>query len=303
VAIYQAFGWPVPEFAHLSTILGPDRERLSKRHGATSMSAFRRMGYLPEALANYIALLGWGAEDGKSEIFTVAELTRVFSLERVTPSPAIFDFDKLNWLNRHYLKQADPERIAKLAERQFCLQRPDIFPLWSSPEFQTAEMASILAQLDPPIHLDSPSIEMINRRKAWFGRLLAVLLPGVDHLDQLPYKAAPIFLFDPAAARRDPENASILAADSARTVLSELASHARTHNDRVTPEDFKAWIDEIKNATGVQGKDLYHPIRIALTGTHSGREFDLLIPLIEDAAELGLPVVGVRERIERFVGV
>jgi nondiscriminating glutamyl-tRNA synthetase len=80
VAIYEAFGWPVPEFAHLSTILGADRERLSKRHGATSISTFREMGYLPEALVNYLALLGWGAEDGKTETFTLDELTRAFSL-------------------------------------------------------------------------------------------------------------------------------------------------------------------------------------------------------------------------------
>jgi glutamyl-tRNA synthetase len=303
VAIYQAFGWPIPEFAHLSTILGADRERLSKRHGATSISTFRQMGYLPEALVNYLALLGWGAEDGKTETFTLAELTRAFSLERITPSPAIFDFDKLNWLNRHYLKQADPERIAKLAERQFCLQRPDIFPLWSSPELHTFETASLLAHQDPPIDLRSPSTELINLRKAWFGRLLALFLPAVDRLDQLPSKAAPIFLFDPAAARRNPENAAVLAADSARTVLGELAHHARTHNDYVTPEDFNAWMNEIKFAAGVKGKELFHPVRIALTGAHSGREFDKLIPLIEDAAALGLPVPGVRERIEQFTGV
>ncbi len=119
VAIYEAFGWAVPEFAHLSTILGADRERLSKRHGATSISTFREMGYLPEALVNYLALLGWGAEDGKTETFTLEELTRAFSLERVTPSPAIFDFDKLNWLNRHYLKQADRARLAALAWAYF----------------------------------------------------------------------------------------------------------------------------------------------------------------------------------------
>ena len=84
VAIYNAFGWHLPEFAHLSTILGADRERLSKRHGATSVSTFREMGYLPEALVNYLALLGWGAEDGKTEIFTLDELAPVFFLDRVT---------------------------------------------------------------------------------------------------------------------------------------------------------------------------------------------------------------------------
>ena len=78
VAIYEAFGWPVPVFAHLSTILGSDRERLSKRHGATSIASFREMGYLPEALVNYLDLLGWGAEDGKTELFTVPELVKQF---------------------------------------------------------------------------------------------------------------------------------------------------------------------------------------------------------------------------------
>jgi glutamyl-tRNA synthetase len=303
VAIYQAFGWPVPEFAHLSTILGADRERLSKRHGATSISTFRQMGYLPEALANYLALLGWGAEDGKTETFTLAELTRAFSLERVTPSPAIFDFDKLNWLNRHYLKQADPERLAKLAERQFCLQRPDIFPLWSSSELYTSEALAFLESQDPPIRLNLPSAELINLRKAWFNRLLALLLPRVDFLAQLPEKAAPILHFDPEAAHRNPENSAILNLDSTRTVLGELASRSRTHNDFVTPADFKAWLDDIKAATGVKGKELFHPVRIALTGAHSGPDFDKLIPIIEDAAALGLPIPGVRHRIEQFVGV
>ena len=269
VAIYQAFGWTVPEFAHLSTILGADREKLSKRHGTTSVSAFREMGYLPEALVNYLALLGWGAEDGKTETFTLDELTKAFSLERVTPSPAIFDFDKLNWLNRHYLKFAAPERLSALAWGYFADRLP------------RAEIAP------EPL-------------KDWFAGLLALFVPAVDHLDELPSKAAPVFGFDPAAARLDEENAAILADDSARTVLGELAS-------RVTPEVFKLWIDEIKAATGVKGKELFHPVRIALTGAPSGREFDKLLPLIEDGAELsrswGLGVLSVRERIERFVGV
>ena len=303
VAIYQAFGWKVPEFAHLSTILGADRERLSKRHGATSISTFRQMGYLPEALVNYLALLGWGAEDGKTETFTLAELTKAFSLERVTPSPAIFDFDKLNWLNRHYLKQADPERVAKLAERQFCRVRPDIFPLWASGELHTAEMQSFLASQNPPILLDRPSMALINLRKAWFLRLLALFVPAVDRLDQLPEATAMIFGFDVEAARANEENASVLAADSARTVLGELAGRVRAHAGPVTAEDFKRWMNEVKQAAGVKGPELFHPVRIALTGTHSGREFDKLIPLIEEGTALGLGVPCVRERLERFVGV
>ena len=303
VAIYEAFGWPVPQFAHLSTILGADRERLSKRHGATSISVFRQLGYLPEALANYLALLGWGAEDGKTETFTLAELIPIFSLERVTPSPAIFDFDKLNWLNRHYIKLADPERIAKLAERQFCLQKPGIFPLWTSSELYTAETIALLASLDPPIHLDIPSPELIAHRKAWFASLLALFLPAVDHLAQLPVKSAFIFGIDPDAAHADAENAAILSADSARSVLSEFASRVRTHSGLVTADDFKRWINDVQAATGVKGKELYHPIRIAITGAHSGREFDKIVPLIEEGAALGLAIPTIHDRIMQFVGV
>jgi glutamyl-tRNA synthetase len=272
VAIYEAFGWPVPEFAHLSTILGADRERLSKRHGATSISTFREMGYLPEALVNYLALLGWGAEDGKTETFTLEELTKAFSLERVTPSPAIFDFDKLNWLNRHYLKSIDPVRLAALSWGYFGDRLP--------------------AQATAPETVQS-----------WFDRLLALLVPYVDHLDQLPAKTAMVFGFDMEAARANEENAPVLAADSARTVLAELANHVRAHSGQVTPEVFKAWMNEIKAATKIKGQDLFHPARIALTGAQSGPVFDKLIPLIEEGAALGLGVTSVRERIERFVGV
>jgi glutamyl/glutaminyl-tRNA synthetase len=303
VAIFEAFGWPVPQFAHLSTILGADRERLSKRHGATSIATFREMGYLPEALVNYLALLGWGAEDGKTETFTLAELTHAFSLERVTPSPAIFDFDKLNWLNRHYLKLADPERVVKLAERQFCRYRPDIFPVWASHELHTAEMESFLANQNPPIQLGLPSPELIGQRKAWFASLVALFLPAVDRLDQLPAKTAMIFGFDVEAARADQENAAVLAADSARTVLGEFANRARAHSGPVTPETFKTWLNEIKAATSIKGPDLFNPVRIALTGTPSGPVFDKLLPIIEDGARLGLAVPSVRQRIERFVGV
>ncbi|HEY1987359.1 MAG TPA: glutamate--tRNA ligase [Terracidiphilus sp.] len=273
VAIYEAFGWMVPDFAHLSTILGADRERLSKRHGATSISTFREMGYLPEALVNYLALLGWGAEDGKTETFTLDELIKAFTLERVTPSPAIFDFDKLNWLNRHYLKLASPARLATLAWPYFA-------PQLQSPEAAASELVG-----------------------PWFEKLLALFIPAVDHLDQLPAAAAPVLVFDPDAARANPENAAILAAGSAGTVLMEFANRVRTHSSLVQPDVFKTWIDEIKTATGIKGKELFHPIRIALTGAHSGREFDKVIPLIEDGSTLGLGIPSVCERVERFVGV
>ena len=272
VAIYEAFGWPVPHFAHLSTILGADRERLSKRHGATSISTFREMGYLPEALVNYLALLGWGAEDGKTETFTLEELTQAFTLERVTPSPAIFDFEKLNWLNRHYLKLADCARLASLAWPYFDKLLP---PRDSAPE---------------------PT-------KKWFEKLLAVFVPKVDHLDELPAKASPVIHFDCDEARANPENLPILRADSSRTVLGEFAARVRTYSQHIAPDLFKAWLNEIKAATGIKGQELFHPVRIALTGFHSGPEFDKIIPLIEEGSSLGLGIPDVHERVECFVGV
>jgi nondiscriminating glutamyl-tRNA synthetase len=272
VAIYEAFGWPVPQFAHLSTILGADRERLSKRHGATSISSFREMGYLPEALVNYLALLGWGAEDGKTETFTPAELTKAFTLERVTPSPAIFDFDKLNWLNRHYIKASSPGRLAAIAWEYF----GGLLPA-----------------------KDDASDEVL----VWFVNLVQLFAPYLDHLDQLTAKSLFIFGFDPEQVRTNEENATIMATDSSRIVLGELANHVRAHHDSVTPEDFKEWLNAIKEATGIKGKDLFHPVRIALTGSQSGPEFDKLIPVIETGAALGLGVPSVHQRVERFVGV
>ena len=272
VAIYEAFGWKTPEFAHLSTILGSDRERLSKRHGATSVASFREMGILPEALVNYLALLGWGAEGGTREIFSLEELTKEFRLERVTASPAVFDWEKLHWLNRHYLKQADPERVQELA--------------W--PHFAAAL---------PPRAGAAPEV------KAWFGQLLALFLPAVSQLDELPAQTAFVFRFNPAEARANAENAAILETEIASKVLQAFAAIVAAHTGPVTAQQFKMWIDVVKTQTGAKGKDLFHPVRIALTGAHSGREFDKLIPILEEGSQLALPqhVPSVRERIEAFL--
>ncbi len=155
VALYEALNWPVPEFAHLSTILGSDRERLSKRHGATSIANFREMGVLPEALTNYLALLGWAPSGGTREIFSPLELIQEFTLERVTPSPAVFDMEKLYWLNRHYIKESPIGRIASLAESYF--SKAGLLP----------------AQPD-------------DATRIWFERVISLLAPSADRLDQLP---------------------------------------------------------------------------------------------------------------------
>jgi glutamyl-tRNA synthetase/nondiscriminating glutamyl-tRNA synthetase len=272
VAIYEAFGWAAPEFAHLSTILGADRERLSKRHGATSVASFREMGILPEALVNYLALLGWGPEGGTRETFTAEELAAEFKLERVTASPAVFDWDKLHWLNRHYMKQADAARILGMA--------------W--PYFARAGMVP-----------ERPEPEVLG----WLELVIALLLPSLDQLDQMPAKAQSILTYDAAAARGEPDNSVILAAASSQRVLTAFGERLRASSGPLAPETFKQWMNEIKTETGVKGKELFHPVRIALTGAHSGPEFDKLLPVIERGATLELPVhvPSVRERFEAFL--
>lgn len=108
--LYEMFGWKAPEFAHLPIILAPDRSKLSKRHGATGVFEYKKIGYLPEALLNFIALLGWHAPDDR-EIFSMEELIKEFSLERVQKGGAIFDVKKLDWLNGEYMKKMSAEEI------------------------------------------------------------------------------------------------------------------------------------------------------------------------------------------------
>ncbi|OGP84901.1 MAG: glutamate--tRNA ligase [Deltaproteobacteria bacterium RBG_16_54_11] len=111
IQLYEALGYPPPAFAHLPLILGPDRARLSKRHGATSITAYQEMGYVPHALVNYLARLGWSS--GDQEIFSREELIEKFSLEAAGRSAGIFNPEKLLWLNAHYLKEGDPGQIAQ----------------------------------------------------------------------------------------------------------------------------------------------------------------------------------------------
>jgi glutamyl-tRNA synthetase/nondiscriminating glutamyl-tRNA synthetase len=270
VAVYEALGLPVPEFAHLSTILGPDKERLSKRHGATSVANFREMGILPEALMNYLALLGWAPSGGDREIFSKDELIKEFSLERVTPSPAVFDTEKLHWLNRHYIKQSPPERIQQMGAE--FLQRAGLLP---------ASNGNV---------------------SGWTRSLVELLAPYVDKLDQLPEKAKIIFNGDPATALNVPENTEFFTSEKARAVVQAFGRKA-ANDSPLTPERFKTIMDEIKAETGAKGKDLFHPVRIMLIGSHSGPDFNKLIPLIEEGSKLPLPVhvKSVRERVSEFL--
>jgi glutamyl-tRNA synthetase/nondiscriminating glutamyl-tRNA synthetase len=229
------------------------------------------MGVLPEALMNYLALLGWAPAGGTREIFTPAELKKEFSLERVTPSSAVFDMEKLYWLNRHYIKQSPPERIELLASLFFV--RAGLLP-----EF-----------------LHGPTL-------AWFAKVVALLAPSVNKLDELTERAALIFRYDANAAANAPDNAEVLAAPKTAEVLTAFAQQVEADPAPITPERFKAIMNEVKAKTGAKGKDLFHPVRVALTGSHSGPEFDKLIPILEEGSQCDLPqrVMSVRQRLAAF---
>jgi len=272
VLLYECLGWPTPRFAHLSTILGPDGSKLSKRHGATSIPEFRSEGYLPEALLNYLSLLGWSPPDGMSEILNTAEVVEAFDLSRVQLSPAVFDQDKLKWVNRSHLKSLDSARVVELA-RPYLAQ----------------------AGFLPPV--DSPS------NLAWLESLASLLLNYIDVLGDIPRAAAAILSFQPASSLGDPEVSAIIEDPASLQVITALHTWLdQGGSEPLTWERYRDVVLKVKDQTRVKGKALFHPLRVSITGKASGPELDRLVPLIEAGSQLETPqpIPGIRERVSRF---
>jgi nondiscriminating glutamyl-tRNA synthetase len=270
VLLYQALGFSPPEFAHLSLVMGPDHTPLSKRHGATSVAEFRSRGYLPEALVNYLALIGW-SPGGDEELLPIQELARRFALEDVGHSAGVFDQEKLAWMNRHYMKEAAPARLAAESIRYFIARG------------------------------------YVRRRTDEAMEYLASLLPmavgSVDRLEEIPDRLKFLFEFDPATALARDEVASVLHESGAREVIAALP--LAIDGPLADREAFRAMANRVRERTGHKGKALFHPIRVALTGEGAGPELDLAVPAIERgaaiAATAGLaPVPGCRDRAVAF---
>jgi len=278
VLLYQALGFTPPEFAHLSLVMGPDHTPLSKRHGATSVVEFRARGYLPEALVNYLALIGWsprtdgGSAENDAELLPVDELAHRFAIEDVGHSAGIFDLEKLAWMNRHYMKAAAPARLAAESLRYFM------------------------------------ACGFVTRRTDEAMEFVALILPmavgSVDRLDEITDRLRFLFDFDPATAQSRPEVAEVLHAAGARDVITALADELRTAG-RLDRDAFRAAANRVKQRTGQKGRSLFHPIRVALTGEAGGPELDLAVPAIDRGAQLphaaGVALIlGCRERAEMF---
>ncbi len=276
ILLYEAFGWTPPAFAHLSLVMGPDHAPLSKRHGATSVREFREKGYLPEALVNYLALIGWSPGQNE-ELLPADELARRFKLENVAHSAGAFDEDKLAWANRHYLKLAAADRLAVLAE-PFLRQR-----------------AQIAGDLTPAA-------------RGWLEAVLSGVATSVDRLSQLADRLETLFAFDAAATLAQEALAKELREPNATEVARALADDLQ-HSPRLTDKDlFRAAANRVKEKTGQKGKALFHPIRLVLTGASEGPELDLIVPAVDCAVELprpsGLaPVTGCRERAAQIAAL
>lgn len=262
VLIFEALNQPLPEFAHLSTILGPDHTRLSKRHGATAIAHFREAGYLPEALMNYIALLGWSPTSDGSEVIPPTDLVGQFKLDRVNKSPAVFDVTKLSFINRHYMKSSSV--VPQLVTREL-------------------EKSEWLPEVD---------------RETWIARVMDTVLASVDTVSQIPSALDDVLAYPVDS----PSDISDTLEDPGALDLIRRFAVELERRDQLTFDDFRVIVGSLKDATKRKGKQLFHPLRAALTAKSSGPELDKLIPLIEAAARLRIKsVIGCRTRVKTFL--
>lgn len=240
--IYESMGWTPPEFAHLSLILDDDRQKLSKRKGAVATGQFKDEGYLPEAVLNFIALLGWSHPESK-EILTVQEMIDGFSLDRLHNSGAVFDRVKLKWMNAQHLRAKSNAEIWRMIQ-PFLAREKMVLP--EDPEWQDKSVAAFKTSME----ILSDAIELY--RPLNDGSF--TILPEAD--EALAWETTKPVL----TAWRD------LVQASGKTYLSE--------------EEFLKIQEEVKSKAATKGKNLFFPIRVAVIGKPQGTELKILIPLI-----------------------
>lgn len=248
VFIYRALGFDVPQFAHVSLILAPDHSKLSKRHGAVSVGEYRLEGYLPEALINYLVLLGWSPKDDR-EFFTVKELIKEFSLEGVGKSGAVFDKKKLTWMNHMYLGRKDAAEILAILKKDF----PD-------------QYAATFEGL--PEHRTLAAIDLTKGN--------AQVLPGLFRL------ARNIVQQDVVLA--DEKSEEILKTPEAKQVLGYLLAHFDEVPFGKGDDAMSAWVEDLRNQIDLPAKKLYSPIRVALFGSKDGPEIVKLFLTLDPAS-------------------
>ena len=245
VFIYRALGFEVPEFAHVSLILAPDHSKLSKRHGAVSVGEYRLEGYLPEALINYLVLLGWSPKDDR-EFFTVDELIKEFSLAGVGKSGAVFDKKKLTWMNHMYLGKKDAAGILAILKEDFAEDYAAAFG--GLPEDKT------LAAID-------------------LTKGNAQVLPDLFRLARN--------IVQPDVSITDEKSQEVIGSPEARQVLQYLVEHFDAIPFGQDNDAMSAWVEDLRNQIPLPARKLYSPIRVALFGSKDGPEIVKLFLMLE----------------------
>ena len=240
--IYEALGAQVPAFAHVSLLIGADRQKLSKRHGATSVNLYRNENYLPEAMCNYLCLLGWSHPTEK-DIFDKAELKEVFSLERFSTSPAMYDLEKLKWVNGQHIKKMENPQLIKLVSD---LPESSFFNK-QTPEWKNAAVELLK---NGHAHFVSDFPKLINDM---------ILKENLEMTDTLK---------------------DILSWETTPKIITYIASQVDSiSTEFMTEAQMNGWMDHVKKEMGVKGKPLFMGVRAALTGQDHGPDLKFLIPL------------------------
>ncbi|MFS0724498.1 glutamate--tRNA ligase [Paenibacillus sp. 1P07SE] len=245
--IYEALGWEPPQFAHMTLIVNEQRKKLSKRDESIVqfIEQYDELGYLPEALFNFIALLGWSPE-GEQEIYTRGELVEIFNAARLSKSTAVFDTQKLSWMNNEYIKQADTSRIAELALPY--LQRAGRLPEVLSEE-----------------------------QRAWTDELVALYQEKLTCVSEIVPQTA---LFFKDAVEDEEEAVAVLAEEQVPAVLAAFAAQLDVAEEALTADSIKSMIKAVQKETGAKGKQLFMPIRAAVTGQTHGPDLNQTIKLL-----------------------
>lgn len=247
--VYQAFGWEIPVFAHIAMVLGADKQKLSKRSGDVSVTEYLEKGYLPEALLNFLSLLGWWPNEGfkpvsgHPEILNLGEMISQFSLDGLQKSPAVFDVQKLQWMNGFYLKHYPIEDIAERAKPYF--------------EKRFGAHAKL-------------------RDKTWFYDLVDLVRGEVSLLSELP-EVAKVFFESEITPEEDAKKA--LQEATSDSVVALLASSVAESLD-ISPDSAGAIIQKIGADTKLKGKALFMPIRAVTTGKAHGPELKRVLSLL-----------------------
>ena len=237
VMLFRAFGWPEPKWVHVPLILGKDRKKLSKRHGSTQFLDFVRAGYLPEALMNFLALLGWSAGEENRELFTVQELVERFSLAGISKHPAVFDYDKLRWMNGEYIRSAPPERLLDL-----CI-----------PFLQEEGLVG-----RPPS----------QEERTYAAKVIPLVTDRMRTLSDVGMLAG--FFFRDPDAPEEKGRRKWLCGSTALSILQAAASTMAQLPDDFTPADAEDAVNHIAAGLNMERAPVIHTIRVAVTGRTVG---------------------------------